>query len=128
MEVGISMTLTPESILVVAYVLLLVSWGILLYFINYHYKLGDKLMKSVEYWRSAALSYNAKMRRRSNLPAIGGDRTDYNCSICGCETEFEEYAPRDGSPHSDLGLHCLNLACDHREEPIDFYERFRDDG
>ena len=122
MEVGISMKLTPESILVVAYMLLLVTWCILLYFINHHYKLSDKLMKSVEYWRSAALSYNAEMRRHSNLPEIGGDRSDYNCLKCGGVTEFEEYAPRDGSHHSDLGLHCLK--CDHREEPVDFYERF----
>ena len=117
------MNLTPDMILAVAYVLLLMSWIVLLYFINHHYRVSDKLMKSVEYWRESAMSLNTNLRRRANFHnPMAGDKSKYSCRKCAGVTEFEEYAARDGSIYSDLGLHCLK--CDHREGPVDFYERF----
>ena len=125
MEVGTKMKL--EMLTLVGFILLVISWRMYLYLLASQRKVIDKLTEKVAYWRNAALSFNYKMRRRANFelnnPRIGGDESGYSCRKCNGKTEFEEYAPRDGSHHSDLGLHCLK--CDHREEPIDFYERFK---
>ena len=123
MEVGTKMT--HELLTLVGFGLLVISWLIYLYLLANQSKVIESLNEKIAYWRNSALSMNGNMRRRANFhnPKISGDESVYFCSKCNGKTEFEEYAPRDGTPHSDLGLHCIK--CDHREEPVDFYERFK---
>ena len=119
--------MTHEMLTLVGFGLLVISWFMYLYLLASQSKVIEKMNEKIAYWRNAALSMNSNMRRRANFtinnPRIGGDDSGYYCTKCNGKTEFEEYASRDGSPHSDLGLHCLK--CGHREEPIDFYERFK---
>ena len=124
---GVVIDMTHEMLTLVGFILLAISWLMYIYLLASQRKVIDNLTKKVAYWRNAALSMNSSMRRRANFklnnPRIGGDESGYYCTKCNGKTEFEEYAPRDGSHYSDLGLHCIK--CNHREEPVDFYERFK---
>ena len=119
--------MTHEMLTLVGFGLLVISWIMYLYLLANQSKVIDNLNERIAYWRNAALHMNNKMRRRANFhinnPRIGGDESGYFCPKCNGKTEYEEYAPGDGSNYSDLGLHCIK--CGHREEPVDFYERFK---